>query len=693
MLNKLSPIKKISKIILVYFIVIIAAYYIGFSNYKLFHTINELACIIIGFTIFIITKNTHKVSQNNYFIFLGICFLSVSGFELMHLLTFEGMNIINMGSPNITIQFGLTTRFIQASSFLMFCWLMHREDKPIRLAKLEVLCYAFSIIMFALIFYLNIFSKVYIDGVGFTTFKNITELLICCMFILIILRLNKNKKKLQENISLFLLYAIGTFILSEVCFSLYTSYGDILNITGHILKLFGYYLIYKAIIQTTLENPYNVLFYRLTEINSSLEIKTRLLMKINEKLNEEIIERKDVEESLRLSKKKYQELLDFLPSAIITHCEGKIVYLNNVALKLLNLKNYKDALEREVLDFIHPDYWELVEDRVGKVYDNLETDTAELKMLSGEGRELDVETKAVPYVYNEKPAVLVIIGDISARKKAEEKDKALKEAMEYDRIKNEFMANISHELRTPLNVIFGAIQLIEYYSENNSVAENKQNITKYSKSMRQNCFRMLRLVNNLIDLTRIDSGFLKLNLQNHNIVNIVEDITLSVAQYIESKNINIEFDTEVEEKYLACDADMIERIVLNILSNAVKFTPEGGNIWVNVYDRDDFILISIKDSGIGIPEDQLQVIFDRFRQVDKSLARNTEGSGIGLNLVKSLVELHEGEICVESTCGQGSEFIIELPARAVPWDEVAATVDMPQDKVERIHIEFSDIYS
>jgi PAS domain S-box-containing protein len=693
MSSGLSPVKKIIKIILLCLIIIIVSYYVGFSNYKLFHTINELACIIIGFTIFIITKNTHKVSQNNYFIFLGICFLSVSGFELMHLLTFEGMDIINVGSPVVTLQFALAARFIQAGSFLIFCLLMHREDKPIRLANLEILCYTFSIIMFVLIFHLNAFLKVVIGSSGFTSFKNISGFFICAMFILVVFRLNKNKKKLQENISFFLLYAIATFILSEACFSFYTSYGDLLNITGHILKLIGYYLIYKAIIQTTLENPYNVLFYRLTEINSSLEIKTRLLMKINEKLNEEIVERKDVEESLRLSKKKYQELLDFLPSAIITHCEGKIVYLNNVALKLLNFENYKDALEREVLDFIHPDYWEVVNDRVSKVYNNHNTDIAEIKMLSSEGRELDVETKAVPYVYNEKPAVLVIIGDISARKKAEEKDKALKEAMEYDRIKNEFMANISHELRTPLNVIFGAIQLIEYYSENNSVVENKQNITKYSKSMRQNCFRMLRLVNNLIDLTRIDSGFLKLNLQNNNIINIVEDITLSVAQYIESKNINIEFDTEVEEKYLACDADMIERIILNILSNAVKFTPSDGNIWVNVYDRGDFIIISIKDSGIGIPEDQLQVIFDRFRQVDKSLTRNTEGSGIGLNLVKSLVELHEGEICVESTCGQGSEFIIELPVRTVPWDEVAATIDMPQEKVERIYIEFSDIYS
>jgi PAS domain S-box-containing protein len=533
----------------------------------------------------------------------------------------------------------------------------------------------------------------FIEGIGNTTFRWIVEIAIFAVLLLSIVLLIKNKQKLHENISLFLLFSVIIFILSELCFTFYLNTTTLVNVTGYILRLLSYYLIYKAIIQTTLENPYNVLFYRLTEINSSLEIKTRLLMKINKKLNEEIIERKEVEESLRLSKKKYQELLDFLPSAIITHSEGKIVYLNSIALKLLNLNSYKEALERDVLDFIHPDYRTLVDERVSKVYNNHEGDIIELKMLSNEGRELDVETKSVPYIYNEKPAVLVIIGDISERKKAQEKDKALKEAMEYDRIKNEFMANISHEFRTPLNVIFGAIQLIEYYSNNNSFVDNKENISKYSKSMRQNCYRMLRLVNNLIDLTKLDSGFLKLKLQNHNIINIVEDITLSVAQYIESKNINIEFDTDVEEKYLSCDADMIERVMLNLLSNAVKFTPPAGSICVNIYDRGGFILISVKDSGIGIPGDMLETIFDRFRQVDKTLTRNTEGSGIGLNLVKSLVELHGGEIWAESKCGQGSEFIVELPVRTVPWDEVAATIDMPQGKVERIHIEFSDIYS
>jgi PAS domain S-box-containing protein len=684
---------KLNRKILLSIVALVLFYYIGFKNYILFHSITELSSVIIGFSIYIITKNTHKVSQNNYFIFLGICFLLVSGFDFMHYISYDGMNIIHVASRDMTIQLRLVARFIQTSSLIIFCILASRSNKPIKLKNLLNTYYILSIINLAAICYWGRVPKVYNSDGSFTVFKLMSEVLICLSLAMVIILLNKSKQKIHENISLFLIFAVGILMLSEICFTIYKVYGDVFSITGHTFKVFSYYLIYKAIIQTTLENPYNVLFYKLTEINSSLEVKTRLLMKINEKLNSEISERKSVEEKLRISKKRYQELLDFLPYAIMTHCEGKVVYVNNAALALVNLSNYKDALDKEMLDFVHPDYRELIASRASSAYIGTSSELMELKLITNEGREVDVETKVVPYVFKDKPAALVVIGDISERKKAEEKEKALKEAIEYDRIKNEFMANISHELRTPLNVIFGAVQLIEYYAESNTVCENRKNVAKYSKSMRQNCYRMLRLVNNLIDLTKLDSGFLKLNLQNHNIISIVEDITLSVAEYIESKNINIQFDTEVEEKYLACDADMIERIMLNLLSNAVKFTPPEGYICVNIYDRGDFIIISVKDSGIGIPEDKQQVIFDRFRQVDKSMTRRTEGSGIGLNLVKSLVELHGGEICVESQQGQGSEFLVELPARTICCDEVAATKDIPQGQVERIHIEFSDIYS
>ncbi|MDF2879427.1 MAG: sensor signal transduction histidine kinase, partial [Clostridia bacterium] len=155
------------------------------------------------------------------------------------------------------------------------------------------------------------------------------------------------------------------------------------------------------------------------------------------------------------------------------------------------------------------------------------------------------------------------------------------------------------------------------------------------------------------------------------------------------------FDTDIEEKIVACDSDKIERIILNLLSNAIKFTKSGGKIEVTLADADDTIKISIKDTGIGIPKEKQNFIFERFIQIDKSLSRNREGSGIGLSLVKSLVELHNGNISVNSVHGQGSEFIIVLPAFVLPQAEVS--LDFPsapiESKIDRINIEFSDIYN
>ncbi len=165
---------------------------------------------------------------------------------------------------------------------------------------------------------------------------------------------------------------------------------------------------------------------------------------------------------------------------------------------------------------------------------------------------------------------------------------------------------------------------------------------------------------------------------------------MSVSDYIKSKGVNIIFDTDDEERIIAVDADKIERIMLNLLSNAVKFTDKGGEILVNIEN----VRISVKDSGIGIPEEKIKLIFDRFAQVDNSLIRNKEGSGIGLSLVKLLIEMHGGYIKVNSTVGEGSEFIVELPVTLTQSNEMESLDYYNCDnKIEKILIEFSDIYS
>lgn len=242
------------------------------------------------------------------------------------------------------------------------------------------------------------------------------------------------------------------------------------------------------------------------------------------------------------------------------------------------------------------------------------------------------------------------------------KELELEKLKVYNKEKTEFMSNISHELRTPINIFYSTIQLLDI-SLVKSDKDFKQMYRRYRKTLHVNCKRMLRLINNVVDISKIETGILKGKFDYYNLIAIVEDVTLSVVNYAQLKFINIQFDTNEEEFIAKCDPSMIERALLNLLSNAIKFTPENKNIYVNIYVNDDFAEINIKDEGIGISKSDKTAIFERFVQADKSLTRENEGSGIGLSIVKSIIDLHDGYISVESKVGEGSTFKIILPNR------------------------------
>lgn len=276
----------------------------------------------------------------------------------------------------------------------------------------------------------------------------------------------------------------------------------------------------------------------------------------------------------------------------------------------------------------------------------------------------------------------------------ENKNLLLEESKEYNNLKTQLFSTISHELKTPINIIYSSLQLLEKLYKDRQFTFTTESFPSYSKIMKQNCHRLIRLINNVIDMNKVEVGFLSLHLKNDNIIKVIEDITLSVVEYAKLKNINVIFDTEIEEKITAFDEEKIERIILNLLSNSIKFTEHGGQIDVSIYDKKDYILISVKDNGVGIPQDMLEKIFNTFTQVDTSLRRQAEGSGIGLSLVKSFIEMHEGKITARSQLGIGSEFIITLPIKLVE-SELNENNNKTRDlnyNVEKTKIEFSDIY-
>jgi signal transduction histidine kinase len=296
--------------------------------------------------------------------------------------------------------------------------------------------------------------------------------------------------------------------------------------------------------------------------------------------------------------------------------------------------------------------------------------------------------------------VMELIDDSKLRPNYKENDiemlaKALKESqekLEENNLKTEFFANISHEFKTPLNILMGAMQLIEMYTLNGTIIDTDKKLEKYMKTMKQNALRLLKLINNIIDMTKIEASDLSMELHNYDVVAIVRNVVQSMAVYGGIKSVSIVFISEIKEKLIACDADKIERIMLNLLSNALKFTDKDGSIIVNINSYDNKVYISVKDDGIGIPEDKLKLIFQRFRKGDRSFTRNREGSGIGLSIVKALVELHNGSITVESKYKKGSKFTIELPETSLDEKSHTDLYLKYEDNIEeRVRVELSDI--
>lgn len=230
--------------------------------------------------------------------------------------------------------------------------------------------------------------------------------------------------------------------------------------------------------------------------------------------------------------------------------------------------------------------------------------------------------------------------------------------------KKMFMMDMSHELKTPINIILSTIQLLKKNIDERNIIYNKNiNLVNYLDSIKKNSFKILNLVNTIMDINKIEEGYYKINSEKCEIVKAIEDIVQSVIKYGESKKLDIIFDTNIEEQYIMCDIEKIEHILLNLLSNAIKYTNEGGVVRVFLEVFEDNFKITVKDNGIGIDEKSLDMIFDRFYQGNnhKSLLKRSKGSGVGLFLVKSLVKIQNGTIKCKSKLGEGSEFTFSLP--------------------------------
>lgn len=386
----------------------------------------------------------------------------------------------------------------------------------------------------------------------------------------------------------------------------------------------------------------------------------------------------------------YEGIFENMPDAVTIRENDKIIYINDSYKNFFNIKNKNDLMGKSIYDIVDSASYEKIKEK-DKILSKENILKPRHNTYTINGITIECEEIGVKLKDTYKDLYLFILRDIKYRKEYENMIVKLKQKEEDEKLKNQFFTNISHEFKTPVNVIYSAMQMQEKCIEEG----NLTGCGKYTSSIRQNCFRLIRLINNILDINKIESGYYSPAKKIVNIVEKVENITESIIDYASFKGIEVIFDTTEEEIFCYCDEDSLERIVLNLISNAIKYNEYGGFIFINIEKDNDKVKIFFRDNGCGIENERIESIFNRFERGDTTLYRKTEGSGIGLNLVKSMVEINGGNIVIDSEIGKGTTVKVEFPVVQYNVEDYYRLQDeftFENTLVSKVEIEFSDIY-
>jgi PAS domain S-box-containing protein len=376
----------------------------------------------------------------------------------------------------------------------------------------------------------------------------------------------------------------------------------------------------------------------------------------------DISDYKDLVNKVQKSKRKYKTLINTIPEAIyITDVnEGTCTYANDATLNLLGLNNINEVIGNRVRNFLNltPDDIKSCEDRSEELKIKKDMPFKRYEAIRYNGEKMYIESAGTSIDINNQIKIIGIIRDVTEQVMAEQLEEEIKQRLLQDKLKTEFFVNMSHELKTPLNVIFASNQLLQSIFKEEILQNPNGDIANTVKLVKRYSYILLRLVNNIMALTRLESNFYKPKIDFYNIVNIIEDTVIEFNKYVENKNIQIIFDTEIEERVMEVDPEDIEKIILNLLSNSMKSIGEHGNIYVNIYDKGNYIQINVSDDGCGIKKEKLELIFETYSNV---FQEGMSGANMGLPLVKSLVELYKGTVYIKTVKNKGTEIIIDLP--------------------------------
>ncbi|WP_234568252.1 ATP-binding protein [Rhodohalobacter sp. 614A] len=419
------------------------------------------------------------------------------------------------------------------------------------------------------------------------------------------------------------------------------------------------------------------------EIEDSEFVDGTDLVKLAEYLQSEINQRRKAEKELKASRKRYKLLIETAQDIIYrVNKKGVFLYMNPVAYRLLGY-SAKEIRKMNYVDLIRSDH----QKRVVNFYKKQVKDLRESTYL-----EFPIQTKNEKEIWigqnvqlitedGEFQGIQAVARDITEIHRVSEDLKAAKkEAEESSKAKEIFLANMSHEIRTPMNAIIGMARLLQ-----KTELDSEQK--KYLQAISTASNNLIVLINDILNLSKIESGKLEIEDLGFRIIDLLESIYYSQKIIADSKKLDFSYSLDPSVPWiLRGDPYRFNQVLTNLINNAIKFT-QHGYVELNVkllekVGDEHRILFSIKDSGIGIPEDKLGEIFDSFSQADNSVTRKFGGTGLGLSISKSLVQMMNGELSVESTLGEGTEFSVIIPFKEAKEVDVNIEQDFDSRSLE-----------
>ncbi|WP_018247521.1 two-component system histidine kinase PnpS [Orenia marismortui] len=375
-------------------------------------------------------------------------------------------------------------------------------------------------------------------------------------------------------------------------------------------------------------------------LDQNLVIRTQdEVGKLAQMFNHMVNRVRDKVQEISAEKNKIEAIVTSIGDAVIAvNQDRKIILFNLAAERIFGIKEDK-VLDNSVIQ-VTKNY--RLDELVEKSLKEDQIITEELEMLVPEQKIFRIQIAPIQDANKSTVGVVAVLRDITDIRRLEE-------------MRKDFVGNVSHELKTPLTSIKGYVETLLDSKPSDNIYNSFLNIIK------EEADRLQRLIEDLLNLSKIESHSNYKSKEDVDIVKIIDDTILLLESKAKKKDINLVADLNLSAPNIQADQDQLSRLMINLIDNAIKYTPQGGKVKVSVDQKEEKLILEVEDNGIGIPEDDLPRIFERFYRVDKARSRKLGGTGLGLSIVKHIVEEHQGNISVESEIGQGTRFSVELP--------------------------------